>query len=302
MPRPAGPQPRAPTARASRDDSRQGPTPHRAVPSLSLVRRRPRALWTQRYWWQWLAWPRLGGAHALAAFQFMSWLALLPPFCNSGAVAFFGGAAILLPARRSVGAVFGLAWRIPPHSDAACGRHAWASCPGAPDAQVLFGCDAACFLCGWDAQGVVLLRSPSWLGRRPPSIQSPRPTRSLESAEAAQGAGWGATTRTATTMSSSHLAAAVRTQPAPPRHHPPSTKQRVHRPPRPTPTPPTEVTEDGAVAAEREETDARSWRRMRGPQTPLTAWDAPVREWLRGEPSGKRARGTRGRPGDQSEE
>ena len=158
---------------ASRDDSRQGPTPHRAVPSLSLVRRRPRALWTQRYWWQWLAWPRLGGAHALAAFQFMSWLALLPPFCNSGAVAFFGGAAILLPARRSVGAVFGLAWRIPPHSDAACGRHAWASCPGAPDAQVLFGCDAACFLCGWDAQGVVLLRSPSWLGRRPPSIQSP---------------------------------------------------------------------------------------------------------------------------------
>ena len=155
MPRPAGPpQPRAPTARASRDDSRQGPTPHRAVPSLSLVRRRPRALWTQRYWWQWLAWPRLGGAHALAAFQFMSWLALLPPFCNSGAVAFFGGAAILLPARRSVGAVFGLAWRIPPHSDAACGRHAWASCPGAPDAQVLFGCDVACFLCGWDAQGV----------------------------------------------------------------------------------------------------------------------------------------------------
>jgi hypothetical protein len=74
--------------------------------------------------------------------------------------AFFGGAAILLPARRSVGAVFGLAWRIPPHSDAACGRHAWASCPGAPDAQVLFGCDAACFLCCWDAQGVVLLRSP----------------------------------------------------------------------------------------------------------------------------------------------
>lgn len=130
----------------------------------------------------------------------------------------------------------------------------------------------------------------------------PRPTRSLESAEAAQGAGWGATTRTATTMSSSHLAAAVRTQPAPPRHHPPSTKQRVHRPPRPTPTPPTEVTEDGAVAAEREETDARSWRRMRGPQTPLTAWDAPVREWLRGEPSGKRARGTRGRPGDQRSE
>ena len=121
----------------------------------------------------------------------------------------------------------------------------------------------------------------------------PRPTRSLESAEAAQGAGWGATTRTATTMSSSHLAAAVRMQPAPPRHHPPSTKQRVHRPPRPTPTPPTEVTEDGAVAAEREETDARSWRRMRGPQTPLTAWDAPAREWLRGKPSGKRVRGTR---------
>jgi hypothetical protein len=124
----------------------------------------------------------------------------------------------------------------------------------------------------------------------------PRPTRSLESAEAAQGAGWGATTRTATTMSSSHLAAAVRTQPAPPKHRPPSTKQRVHRPPRPTPTPPTEVTEDGAggaVAAEREETDARSWRRMRGPQTPLTAWDAPAREWLRGKPSGKRVRGTR---------
>jgi len=173
MPRPAGPQPRAPTARASRDDSRQGPTPHRAAPDLSLVRWRPRSLRTQPSWRRWLAWPRLGGAHAPAAFQFMSWLALLPPFCNSGAVAFFGGAAILLPARRSVGAVFGLAWRIPPHSDAACGRHAWASCPGAPDAQVLFGCDAACFLCGWDAQGVVLLRSPSWLGRRPPSIQSP---------------------------------------------------------------------------------------------------------------------------------
>ena len=36
MPRPAGPpQPRAPTARASRDDSRQGPTPHRAECPLS---------------------------------------------------------------------------------------------------------------------------------------------------------------------------------------------------------------------------------------------------------------------------
>ena len=125
----------------------------------------------------------------------------------------------------------------------------------------------------------------------------PRPTRSLESAEAAQGAGWGATTRTATTMSSSHLAAAVRTQPAPPRHHPPSTKQRVHRPPRPTPTPPTEVTEDGAVAAEREETDARSWRRMRGPQTPLAAWDAPAREWLRGEPVGQACPRHPGTPG-----
>jgi hypothetical protein len=80
MPRPAGPQPRAPTARASRDDSRQGPTPHRAAPDLSLVRWRPRSLRTQPSWRRWLAWPRLGGARAPAAFQFMSWLALLPPF------------------------------------------------------------------------------------------------------------------------------------------------------------------------------------------------------------------------------
>jgi hypothetical protein len=34
---------------------------------------------------------------------------------------------------------------------------------------------------------------------------------------------------------------------------------------------------------------------------PLAAWDAPAREWLRGKPEGKRARGTRGRPGNQRE-
>ena len=31
----------------------------------------------------------------------------------------------------------------------------------------------------------------------------------------------------------------------------------------------------------------------------LASWDAPAREWLRGSPVGKRARGSRGRPGNQ---